>query len=102
MMLRFLILFAIGYSLWRWWTQALGPAKKHKPSGGRSNKNPWDVLEIKPGATTAEIKRAYQDKISQYHPDKVQNLAPELQTLAEERSKEINAAYEALKRGGSA
>jgi DnaJ-domain-containing protein 1 len=32
-----------------------------------------------------------------YHPDKVASLAPEFQALAEQRMKEINAAYSLLK-----
>ncbi|MBK8049301.1 MAG: DnaJ domain-containing protein [Anaerolineales bacterium] len=33
----------------------------------------------------------------QYHPDRVTHLGPEFQSLAEEKMKEINAAYQALK-----
>ena len=33
-----------------------------------------------------------------YHPDKVANLAPEFRDLAEQRMKEINAAYRELSR----
>ena len=47
-------------------------------------------------ASEEEIKRAYQDKMRQYHPDRVASAAPEIQALAEKRSKEINAAYRAL------
>jgi curved DNA-binding protein CbpA len=33
-----------------------------------------------------------------YHPDRLANLAPEFIELAEERMKEINLAYDTLKR----
>jgi DnaJ-domain-containing protein 1 len=33
-----------------------------------------------------------------YHPDKMAGLAPEFQVIAESRMKELNAAYELLKR----
>jgi curved DNA-binding protein CbpA len=33
-----------------------------------------------------------------YHPDKTAGLGPELQSLAEERMKEINAAHQLVKR----
>ena len=46
----------------------------------------------------AEIKKAYQALIQQYHPDRVADMGPELRDVAEERTKEINAAYEELKR----
>jgi curved DNA-binding protein CbpA len=56
------------------------------------------VLGVQESATPEQIKRAYQRLVLQYHPDKVVDLAPELQALAEQRTKEINAAYTALKR----
>lgn len=51
------------------------------------------VLEVSSDATLAQIRAAYQQKISQYHPDKVATMAGEIRALAEMRSKEINAAY---------
>jgi len=55
-------------------------------------------LEVRPGASRQEINTAYRRLVHQYHPDKVANLAPEFRELAERRMKEINAAYEQLKR----
>jgi hypothetical protein len=46
--------------------------------------------------THGEVKRAYRNKIREYHPDKVAHLGSELRDLAECKSKEINAAYEYL------
>lgn len=47
-------------------------------------------MEISPGASEAEIKKAYRKLARQYHPDV--NKDPK----AEEKFKEINAAYEVL------
>jgi len=59
-------------------------------------KRPWyDVLKVPPTAGAEEIKASYRRLIAQYHPDKVATLAPEFRALAEEKSKELNAAYEA-------
>jgi DnaJ-domain-containing protein 1 len=69
------------------------PKGSPKPAGGRPA---HEVLGVEPDASPAEIKRAYQQKIQQYHPDRVANAAPELQELAEKRSKELNAAYAQL------
>jgi len=55
-----------------------------------------EILEVEPDASAEEIRRAYQQKIRQYHPDRVAGAAAELRELAEKRSKEINAAYQAL------
>lgn len=43
------------------------------------------------------IRKKYIELISQYHPDKVAGLGPELIKLAEKKAKEINAAYEWFK-----
>ena len=72
-----------------------------KPKGGPKPPTPGgraahEVLGVEPDASQEEIKRAYQQKIRQYHPDRVANAAPELQELAEKRSKELNAAYAQL------
>ena len=52
------------------------------------------VLEVPPDASAAEIKRAYQSLIRQYHPDKVAALGEELQVLSERKTMEINIAYD--------
>jgi hypothetical protein len=47
-------------------------------------------------ADADEIRSAYRRMAMMYHPDKVSQMAPEFQVLAEERMKEINAAYALL------
>lgn len=59
--------------------------------------SPYRVLEVDPQASPREIRAAYQRLIRQYHPDRTASLAPELQQLAEVRTKEINAAYQKLR-----
>lgn len=54
------------------------------------SKSLYETLEVSENATEAEIKKAYRRLARQYHPDV--NKAPE----AEEKFKEINAAYEVL------
>jgi len=54
-------------------------------------KNYYDVLGVSREATTTEIKRAYRKLARRFHPD----VSDE--TNAEERFKEANEAYEALK-----
>ena len=56
------------------------------------------VLGVGESASGAEISVAYRHLAQMYHPDKVAGLAPEFQTLADKRMKEINAAYELLRR----
>jgi DnaJ like chaperone protein len=55
-------------------------------------------LGLPTDATYEDVKHAYRRCITQYHPDKVASLGPEFSELANEKAKEINAAYKALKR----
>nr|WP_287194231.1 J domain-containing protein [Syntrophothermus sp.] len=55
----------------------------------------YEMLGISPQAGEEEIKAAYQELAKQYHPDKYRGNP--LTHLAEERMKEINAAYDVLK-----
>jgi DnaJ-domain-containing protein 1 len=56
------------------------------------------ILELPENATNEMIKSAYKQRMMEYHPDKVNNLGKELQNLAENKTKEINEAYEFLKK----
>ena len=53
----------------------------------------YEVLSVAPTSSTQEIRHAYKTLISQYHPDKVASLGPELRELCERKTKEINVAY---------
>jgi DnaJ-domain-containing protein 1 len=78
-----------------------GLGKQGKPAAARSRGgSPHEVLEVDSKASPAQIRAAYQRLIRQYHPDRTAQLAPELQQLAEQRTKEINAAYQALRSQG--
>ncbi len=52
-----------------------------------------EVLGVAPSASLPEIRSAYRSLMSQYHPDKVASLGPELRDLAERKSREITQAY---------
>jgi hypothetical protein len=54
----------------------------------------FEILELNPGATAEEAKKAYKDLASVWHPDRVPPSNPRLQKKAVERLKEINAAYD--------
>lgn len=52
------------------------------------------VLGVAEHADFATIKKAYRQLSMQYHPDKVAHLGAEFKRVAEEKMKEINAAYD--------
>ena len=57
--------------------------------------DPYKVLGIDRTATDEEVKKAYRELARKYHPDNYVNTP--LADLAEEKMKEINEAYEAIK-----
>jgi hypothetical protein len=65
---------------------------------GTRQRSAYEILGIAVGASAEEIVSAYHQMAKMYHPDRLVHLAPEFVALAEERMKEINAAYEELKR----
>ena len=82
------------------WGQDPRAQARGQASYSRTVRSPYEVLEVRPGASQEEIATAFRKLVQQYHPDKVVNLGPELRELAEQRMKEINGAYEQLKRYG--
>jgi hypothetical protein len=75
------------------------PPRRPEPSHARTTMV-RKILGVSEDASDAEISGAYRRLAQMYHPDKVADLAREFQELADKRMKEINAAYEALKRKG--
>ena len=69
---------------------------EHKPDAAEAD--PYAVLGVAEDAPMEEIDAAYRRKMSDYHPDKVANAAAEIKALAETRAREINAAYEAIRK----
>jgi DnaJ-like protein len=56
------------------------------------------VLGVAEDAPMAEITTAYRKLALTFHPDKVAQLKPEVREYADQKMKEINAAYAELKR----
>jgi DnaJ like chaperone protein len=78
---------------------AAGPSAHSAPPAGDRLADAYAALGVSPDASPAEIKRAYRRLISQNHPDKLaaRGLPESMRAVAEERSREINAAYDLIK-----
>jgi len=59
--------------------------------------DPYAVLGVTRDANDREIKNAYRRLMSQHHPDKLGDVPAELKRRAEERAREINAAYDRIR-----
>ncbi len=76
-------------------------------AGGASGRHPqarladaYAALGVTPDSAPADIKRAYRKLISKNHPDKLasRGLPESMRAVAEERSREINTAYDMIKK----
>lgn len=61
-------------------------------------KTPHEVLDVPRDASPEEVKAAYKKLAGKYHPDKVAHLGDEFKSLAEEKFKEIQEAYQQLRK----
>ncbi len=79
-------------------TGAGGGAPGAPPTTDRLD-DAYQALGLKPEASDAEVKRAYRKLISENHPDKLaaRGLPDSMRAVAEERSREINKAYDLIK-----
>ncbi|MEC4685798.1 MAG: DnaJ domain-containing protein [Nitrospirota bacterium] len=58
----------------------------------------YRTLGVSPDASWVEIKKAYKEKISKCHPDKVSHLNEELQEKAEELTLRLNNTLEVIRK----
>ena len=56
------------------------------------------VLGLKGKVSPSDIKKAYKEQLTKYHPDKVNHLGEDLQKLAKEKTIKIISSYEYFKR----
>ncbi len=101
----------LAWYLYSRYLRAAGPGKaggRGAGSGRASVKDgppetdPFDALGVSEDASPEEVTRAYRRLAAQYHPDKVQHLGEEFRDLAEKKFKQIQAAYDELKKQGKA
>lgn len=67
-------------------------------SNRKTEKEYGQILGLKGQIGKGDIKKAYREKVRQYHPDTVQNMAVEFQELAKKKTGELNEAYDFFKK----
>ena len=72
--------------------------QRETASSAQREERYYAVLGLEPGADFNAVKKAYRTLSMQYHPDKVRHLGEEFHRVAEEKMKDINAAYDYFKR----
>lgn len=63
--------------------------------------DPYEVFQLKPGASRAEIDARYKELAKDYHPDRVAHLGEDLRKVAHEKMITIQRAYDSLTRSMS-
>ena len=82
----------------RWMAISTADYESIKAMFIKNTESAYQILEISPEATEDEIKKAYKKMAMKYHPDRVSHLGEEVQKQANEKFKEVNNAYETIKK----
>jgi len=69
-----------------------------EPSGPVTQAEAYGLLGVSPGCSPGELTRAYHRKVSQWHPDKLnETMAQELRDYATRRTARLNEAFQLLR-----
>jgi len=64
----------------------------------KSANNSYKILDVPKSATDAEVKKAYREMAKKYHPDRVNTQDEAIKKGAEEKFKQVQAAYETIQK----
>lgn len=74
------------------WTPSEEEVAKHRPYLPTQGPEFYQILGLKPGASDAEVKKAYHEKAKLYHPDVLAQRQQEARELDEEKIKNVAKA----------
>ena len=93
-------LLVFGIAVWRILKDRRERTRAHNTEAPRQappkSSSTYDVFQIKPGASRAEIDARYKELAKDYHPDRVAHLGEDLRKVAHEKMIEIQHEYETL------
>ena len=70
-----------------------------RPAGGpAAASSHYEVLGMNPSAADEELKRAYRELAKKFHPDRVAHLGDEYRSFAEEKFKNLQHAWSAIRK----
>jgi len=74
--------------------------RAHFGVSGPSPDSAYEILGVQPGASEAEIKKAYRGIAREYHPDVLQSkgLPADFMQFAKEKLQKVNEAYDVIKK----
>ncbi len=77
-----------------------GEGSARHATNGLSIEEAYSVLGVKSSASDKDVKRAYRKLMSEHHPDKLvaKGLPEEMMKVATEKTKEIQGAYDLIKK----
>lgn len=86
-----------GYGGWQGARGTGGAGDAGRAPPRPSQVDPYAVLGITRAVGDRDVKQAYRRLMSKHHPDKLGDVPDEVKRRSEQRSREINAAYEHIK-----
>jgi len=95
------VAFIAGYAIVSFCIKKFSNATEQIPENSRilsEEEKHAQVLGFQGPVTVYDVKRAYHKLLSKYHPDKVNHLGDEFKQIAEQKTREIVAAYEYFRR----
>jgi DnaJ like chaperone protein len=87
----------------REWSRRSGPEDTDAASAGDASNgagavDEYHILGVSSTCTEEELTRSYRKLVAMYHPDRVTHLGPEFVDLATRRFREIQRAYEKIRK----